>query len=485
MTSRPGTAAVRRSPLPAGGQKLLDAFTASALAQDSPVTPNEDFDAWFARQRRRPGFTVRRVPVEELGQWEFAPDTGDLRHSSGRFFTVQGLRVESVPDAGEEPAGGWEQPIMSQREIGVLGFLVAQFDGVPHFLVQAKMEPGNVRTVHLAPSLQATRSNLAGVHQGRGTPLMEHFRIPGSGRVLVDSLQSERGAWFLRKRNRHLVVEAVGDLELTDDYRWLTLGQLHRLLSRPNHLTMEACSLLALLPLRMLPDRAGSPYGAALLNSQSPSAPTVQSTVGVVGRLNEVKARHQVRQHGVPLGSLTEWHRDGGVVRRPDGRFFEVVGLEVTAPNREVAHWTQPLFAPVPGGVAALMTRVFDGVLHVLLHARVEAGLIDVAELCPTVQCTPSNYRGLPAGQRPRYLDEVLAAPASAIRFDAVLSEEGARFHRAESRYLVIEAPDDFDPCPPDGFVWVSVAQVHELLRHSYLLNMQARTLVAALQSLY
>jgi len=467
-----------------GLSALEGALAESALAGDGPVTPNAEFDRWFAEQRRRSGLNVRRVPLDALENWEFAPGTGDLRHASGRFFTVEGLRVESAPDPVGGGPGGWEQPVMCQREIGVLGFLTAEFDGVPHFLVQARTEPGNVRTVHLAPSLQATRSNLAGVHRGRATPLAEHFRSPGRGRVLVDSLQSERGAWFLRKRNRHVVVRADAGIDLPEQYRWLTLGQLHGLMRRANLVTMETCSLLSCLPLRLPEERAESEFGAALLRSQDPSAPTLLDAGEVIGRLNEVKARHQVRQHAVPLGSLREWRYEDGAVQRADGRFFEVIGVEVTAPNREIADWSQPLFAPAPGGVSALVTRVVDGVLHLLLHARVEAGLIDVAELCPTVQCTPSNYRDLPAERRPRYLDEVLALPASSVRFDAVLSEEGARFYRTESRCLVVEVPEDFDPCPPEEFIWVSLAQTRELLRHSYLLNMQARTLVAVLRSL-
>ena len=34
--------------------------------------------------------------------------------------------------------------------------------------------------------------------------------------------------------------------------------------------------------------------------------------------------------------------------------------------------WTQPLFEPVGTGVTAFLTQEFDGVPHVLVHARVE-----------------------------------------------------------------------------------------------------------------
>ncbi|WP_030668750.1 NDP-hexose 2,3-dehydratase family protein [Streptomyces rimosus] len=471
-----------RAALPEDEADLTAAFAASALAVDSPVTPNDTFDTWFAERRHRNGFTVRRVPFRELSGWRFAPGTGDLRHDSGHFFAVEGLRVRT----GREPGATWDQPVMSQREIGVLGFLTAAFDGIPHFLVQAKMEPGNVNTVHLAPTVQATRSNLTGVHRGRGTHHAEHFAAPRGGRVLVDSLQSERGSWFLRKRNRHMVVEAAGEVAEHEDFRWLTLGQLRRLLSRNNLVTMEACSVLSCLPpLRIPESRARDAYGAALLRSLSPAARTVHGIHEVISGITELKARYQVGQQTIGLNEVGGWEAGEDALRRPDGRYFEIIGTEVWAHNREVAHWTQPLLTPAPGGVSALVTKVIDGVLHLLLHARTEAGLIDVAELCPTVQCTPSNYRDVPPGERPRYLDDVLAAPPGRIRYDTVISEEGARFYRAENRYLVIEAGEEFDTRVPDDFIWVSLAQVSQLLRHSYYLNMQARTLISALHAVW
>ncbi|MBY8854759.1 NDP-hexose 2,3-dehydratase family protein, partial [Saccharothrix sp. MB29] len=50
--------------------------------------------------------------------------------------------------------------------------------------------------------------------------------------VLVDVLQSEQNAWFLHKRNRNMVVETTAPVEHDDRFRWLTLGQIRRLLHR-------------------------------------------------------------------------------------------------------------------------------------------------------------------------------------------------------------------------------------------------------------
>ena len=160
------------------------------------------------------------------------------------------------------------------------------------------------------------------------------------------------------------------------------------------------------------------------------------------------------------------------------------MGVNVRAGHREVAQWCQPLVEPVGIGVNAFLVKRVDGVLHALVHARVQPGYLDVTELGPTVQATPGNYTWLPPEARPRHLDEVLAAAPESIRFDSLLSEEGGRFHHARNRYLVIEVDPDHAPAPGPDFRWLTLHQLAGLLRHSHYVNVEARTLIACLHSL-
>jgi len=155
----------------------------------------------------------------------------------------------------------------------------------------------------------------------------------------------------------------------------------------------------------------------------------------------------------------------------------------VVARGREVDSWTQPMIEAPGEGVVAFVVRRIGGVLHALMHGRVEPGYIDVVELAPTVQCKPENYSVLDPRARPPFLDLVLAAAPERIRFDAVLSEEGGRFYRTRNRYLVVEVDPAEELAHPD-FRWVTLDQLAGLLRHSHYLNVQARSLVACLHSL-
>jgi oxidase EvaA len=462
---------------------LARRITESAAAGDGAVLPNAEFDDWFAGQLALNRHKVQRVPFDALAGWRFHPDTGDLVHESGRFFSVVGLRVES--DRPEDPVT--TQPILNQPEIGLLGIVAKEFGGVLHFLMQAKTEPGNINTLQLSPTVQATRSNYTGVHRGRSIPYIEHFTPGPARRVLVDGLQSEQGSWFLSKRNRNMVVEVTGGVEDRAGFCWLTLGQLKGLLRRDNIVNMNTRSILALLPYA-LPDEAGAPAGdghrAALLRSLSDEGRAHRPLQETLTRLIEAKARNEVTRTRIPLASVRRWRRSREEIFHEEGRYFKIIAVDVEAAHREVGHWTQPLLAPCQRGLSAFLTHRIGGVLHLLARTRVEAGLIDLAELSPTVNYTPLNYAGLPEAERTQpFLDEVLSAPPERVRYDVIQSEEGGRFYHAENRYMLVEAPDGFPVDIPDGFSWISVDQAMTLLRFSYHVNIQARTLIAALHT--
>ncbi|MCX5203224.1 NDP-hexose 2,3-dehydratase family protein [Streptomyces sp. NBC_00237] len=441
---------------------IADRMARSAASTTGARLSTRDFPDWLEGRRSAHRFRVDRIPFDALDGWSFEEGTGNLVHRSGRFFSVEGLHV--THQGGVFPQ--WYQPIIKQPEVGILGILVKEFDGVLHFLMQAKMEPGNRNLLQLSPTVQATRSNYTKVHEGADVKYIEYFVRPDKGRVLADVLQSEHGSWFLHKSNRNMIVEAVGDVPLHDDFCWLTLGQIGELLYRDNVVNMDSRTVLACAP---FPDAA-------------PGA--LHSDTELLSWITAERSRHDVSARRVPLDALPGWHRGESAIDHEDGRYFRVVAVSVQAGSREVSGWTQPLFEPYGLGVAAFLTRRVGGALHVLVHARVEGGFLDTVELGPTVQYTPDNYAHLHGDERPRYLDEVLAAEPDRIRYEALHSEEGGRFLNAESRYLLVEADEATAPLdPPAGYCWVTPGQLTSLVRHGHYVNVQARTLLACLHA--
>lgn len=458
-------------------QRIAESMSAGA---ESGMT---DFDRWFDELRERRAMRVTPVPLDDLVGWSTDPDTGLIRHDSGKFFTIGGLEVH-VPHA---PVPHWSQPIINQPEVGILGLLIKQLDGVLHCLVQGKVEPGNHNGLQLCPTVQATRSNYTQVHGGRPVPYLDYFRNAGRHRVVADVRQSEQGAWFRQKRNRNMVVEATEDVEVLDGFRWVTFGQLHRLLQAEDLINMDARTVLSCVPF------AGAEAVSALTTSADDfRTALLASCVGdrslhpmtdILSWVTEVRTRTEVYTREVPLRGLPGWRREGGRITHESGRFFDVIGVDVVTGTREVGSWMQPLIAPIGTGLVAFLVARIHGVLHALVQARAEPGYLDVVELGPTVQCTPENYTVLPPAARPRFIGTVLATPPERIRFDTVLSEEGGRFHHSRNRYMVVEVSPDPQFDHPD-FRWVTLHQMADLLRHSHYLNVQARSLVACLHSL-
>jgi oxidase EvaA len=461
---------------------LLRRFTESANTHDRVLVPTPAFHSWFTERTEANSYQVTQVPFDQLSGWRFQQDTGNLVHDSGRFFAIEGLSVSTDHREGTH----WTQPIIRQPETGILGILVKEFNGVLHCLMQAKMEPGNVNLIQLSPTLQATRSNYTRVHKGKPIPYLEYFTAPWRGRVLVDVLQSEQGAWFLHKRNRNMVIEVTDDIPVLDDFCWLTLAQLHELLHVDNLVNMDARTVLSGIPFAAPVDRPSmldeDSFCGALLRSLAESKGALHELPTLLSWFTEAKTTHSLVQQRIPLNEVAGWRATDEHISNDDGKYFTVLGVDVQASNREVAHWTQPMLAPVGRGLLAFLTKRIGGVLHVLVQAHTQAGTFDVIEMAPTVHCTPDNYVGT---EPPPYLRHVLDAPPESVMHDVVQSEEGGRFHHAENRYMVVEVGDDFPVEVPPDYIWMTARQATSLVRYGNYFNVEARSLLTCLHTLW
>jgi oxidase EvaA len=430
---------------------------------DEGLLTDAEFGRWLAERRRYQTQDVRRIPFHELRRWRFDDRTGNIEHASGRFFSIEGLRVR----VGREPSTTWQQPVVRQPEVGILGIAVAMFDGLAHCLVQAKTEPGNVNGVQISPTVQATESNYTRVHGGAVVPYLDCFRSAKRKRPLVDILQSEQGSSFYRKQNRNMVVEVDPGTAVLPDFCWLTLGQLHRLQRVDNLMHMNTATVLSCL--------SGKCAGPA-------------DRTGLRDWLDARREKTELTAQLVPLEQVEGWYRTDDAISHERDAFFTVLAVDVTSRSREVSRWTQPLIEPKGAGVVAMLVRWIDGVPHALVRAGMEPGHRHKVEIAPTVQCVPRNHTGLAGRDRPPLLDFVLDSPAEKILFDAEMSDEGGRFHHSWSRYLIVLADGDvreIDEVLGDlasSFRWTRVTELASLLGESYQVNIQARVLVAAMR---
>lgn len=209
-------------------------FQFESLKDRSLVGTINDFLIWFEKQQNKCEMTITDIPILECRGWRIDDATGWISHESGEFFVVQGVRVGFSKN--REVVGGWDQPIVTQIGLngGILGLLRKRIKGVPHYLIEAKAEPGNPDKVQISPTLQATFSNLKQAHGGNKPKFSEYFENPDqvNGRILFSQWMSEDGGRLHLKRNKGMLVEIdeTHELSIPDNFYWASLYQLKALI---------------------------------------------------------------------------------------------------------------------------------------------------------------------------------------------------------------------------------------------------------------
>ena len=451
----------------------------SLLTNIGPAGTIDDIRQWLKKRNEAVQVDIELTSFSNLKGWKFSETSGDLEHESGKFFAIRGLDVETD---GVVLSSHWNQPIIDQPEVGFLGIIAQEHNGVLCFLLQAKIEPGNLNHVQLSPTLQATRSNYMQVHKGKVPQYLEYFKNAKAHKIWLDQLQSEQGGRFFHKRNRNIIIEVKEPIPEHEDFIWVTLGQLKKLMHFDNLVNMDTRTVISglgwqgndIIPLLQYAD---SDRSRAFLSSLY-SKDIETCNTDTLFWLSELKTKYSLRSRLMPLKHLDHWSVRKNEIVRDDRLFFRVVGANITISNREVATWCQPLVQPMQEGICALIMKKIEGTMHFLIQAKMECGTLDVVEMAPTLQCLTGNYKQ----GRPLFLEYILNASPQQIIYDCYQSEEGGRFYREQNRNMLIVADDDFPRGGlPENFRWMSLLQLREFLKYNNYLNIQLRSLLAAI----
>lgn len=458
-----------RETLPGLGRETAREIARSRKSS-SALHPDRHVDRWIAARLAEPDLRVRTVSLSEMKGWRVEADSGNISHESGRFFTITGTFVRHRTPAGELE---WDQPVIDQAEVGILGILAKKIGGVMHFCLHAKEEPGNINSVQLSPTVQATYSNYSRVHGGSPPPFLHYFLGGAGGRIIYSKLQTEDGGRFLFKSNRNMIVQ-VDDNELDllpYGFIWLTLRQIGRLLSRDN--LIHACTRSILSSLVSDLESSDLPRGKDGGGIAGSIAETVQW-------LDDRKACNHLLVKRCALASLKEWSMDrDGSFSHEEGRFFRVIGIEVESNKREVASWSQPILDNPGSGIIGLLTRMHKGRRYYLMQAKVEPGNRSIVQIGPTVQFTPGNYLGNDKLAKPFLFDEFYRNGRFPLLSESMQSEEGARFFSEAHLHRILVLPDDVSLDLPPDFRWISQEDLHFCMHMGEMVNSCARSVLS------
>ena len=214
-------------------------FKYEALKDFSKKGTKHELVKWYYNFVENTTMKLERINLMECQGWELCPENGYIHHVSGEFFRVEGYRITGT--SSREVTHGWEQPFLTQEGFdgGILGLLRKRFDGVPHYLIEAKEEPGNYNIVQISPTVQATFSNLKRAHKGNKTHYSDFFLNPQNHPVTVifEQWTSEDGGRLFNKRNRTMLIELDENTELplfSERFKWVSLFQLKSLITEEN-----------------------------------------------------------------------------------------------------------------------------------------------------------------------------------------------------------------------------------------------------------
>jgi oxidase EvaA len=406
---------------------------------------------WLIAQGQNSHAHVRKISPSHSREWIYS--SSSIKHKTNRFFQIIGVHWMQ----GRQKK---RQLFINQREIGLLGFILYKGKTGNKVLLQAKVEPGNTYFARIAPTCQATLSNLEKVHGG-SAPLFANYFTDPNKHTLSDSLQSEQGMRFFGKRNRNVVVSIDKQFRVAQGFRWVDAALLCRALSQNYLVNSDARSVIVTTNWEQFVGRpvfSGKDSFSQELKDSYYSPTEMQSTESVMDQLKHASGTiHSVKVVG--LDRLDERRTTSTKEKSKDGvRLFHV---RVNVRNREVDSWDQPMVSSVTSRKYVIYCGRFARTLYFLFKLWEEPGLYNHVELGPNLE----------SGRR-----------KGKVRLSSWQSDEGGRFYKDKNKYSLIDLGEI--KSSKDNEVWLSLRQVQALSVQEGMFNNEARSNISLILAL-
>ena len=195
--------------------------------------------------------------------------------------------------------------------------------------------------------------------------------------------------------------------------------------------------------------------------------------------LEEWRTQHTLDLETVPLEKLNGWHIDAYSVHN-DEKNLQVQGYKVEVSGREVSAWDQPLFLSPEQGEVILICQMREGALNFLLRKSFEIGFSEGVQFGPTMQINlhQKDEKGVFNHALTTLFDNKTNIKT---HLTCLQSDEGGRFYQCVSRYGVIEIAEQAYLPPDEDSCWVTLAQIHRLIKLQGMLTNEARSAISLL----
>ena len=213
-------------------KKIINNLRSELNKSFKPLHKMDDIKSWYKKIVKQSRIKIKTIPLNKCKNWKVNKKSF-ISHTSGLFYRVEGVRV--LNSYKREAKGGWDQPMFTEPgyDGGILGLLKKKINNTPHYLINAKFEPGNFNFIQLSPTVQATFSNIKKAHGGSEVKFLEFFKSPykKNCKIIFKQWVSEEGGRLRNKRNLAIMLEYKSNkkIELRSDFKWVTLSQIKEL----------------------------------------------------------------------------------------------------------------------------------------------------------------------------------------------------------------------------------------------------------------
>lgn len=405
-----------------------------------------EINKWLKTNSIKNKLYIKKVKLNELSQWKF--NGKKIFHKKNNFFNIQAFNFKKKNFK-------WSQPLIVQKESGILGIIKKRIKDKDYYLLQAKNEPGNIGGLQISPTVQATKSNYLRKHGGKKTPYLSFFNKKNiKNRILSKSQLSEQGTRFLEKFNNNILVETKNKIFKRKNFYWFTKKDIKKMLKKKNVLNMDTISVFS-----------------SVIQKNSYDNPLNNANL-IKLKLKNFKKENKILKNKTYFNDLKHWKVKEDKIYHIYKKFFTIFFFDIIAYSREVKKWNQPILSDFRISINCFITCNIQNTLHYLLKISAEPGLKSPKFTSTICERNISNKFNKSSSLMSFFNKKN-------TRLDVTYSDEGGRFYENESRNLVGQIPNYKTINSKKNFVWVSHNQIVGLIKRN-LITIEARNLFAA-----
>ena len=413
---------------------------------------SQKINQWLKIQKKTHKLKVKITNLNKLKKWKY--DKIKIYHESRKFFKIVAVKVVS-----NFYKKNWDQPIIVQNEVGILGIIKNKKTN--KYLLQAKVEPGNINKLQLAPTVQATQSNYNQVHGGSKVPYINFFlRL----KRISNYYQSEQGFRYLNKFNSNILLELSKKVKRKNGFYWFAKSEIKELIFRKNLMNMDTISV----------------FSSAIKKIQKDKP--INNNNKIRNWIKNLDKRFYIKVKIVNLSELKQWSVSLKKIAHKMQRYFLIIGVNVTANKREVKKWSQPIIKGKGMAFAGFLKTQFNNTDHYLCRYTVKPGIKKSLIGCTVNTSDISNYnkKNSLSGIEKSLIKNFFLNKSlkKNVIFDNILSDEGGRFFQCQIRYMISILDYTKQKKFPKNYIWLSHNQIVEMITNRRL-DIESRLLFA------